>query len=89
MATKSYVDVLVIGAGPAGLMCAQGLQRAGVNVRIIDKRYVHLLVGLNYAHVVLFLRPNKVPAGQADGIRPRTIEVLQVITLNLRNINQC
>ena len=38
MAPESYVDVLIIGAGPAGLMCAQGLQRAGVNVRIIDKR---------------------------------------------------
>ncbi|KAK7681578.1 hypothetical protein QCA50_015311 [Cerrena zonata] len=59
MPVESHVDVLVIGAGPAGLMCAQGLQRAGVNVRIIDKR------------------PKKVPAGQADGIRPRTIEVLQ------------
>ncbi|KZT25320.1 hypothetical protein NEOLEDRAFT_1169502 [Neolentinus lepideus HHB14362 ss-1] len=56
---ESDVDVLVIGAGPAGLMCAQGLARAGVNVRIIDKR------------------PGKVAAGQADGIQPRTIEVLQ------------
>ena len=42
MAPESYVDVLIIGAGPAGLMCAQGLQRAGVNVRIIDKRWVDL-----------------------------------------------
>lgn len=56
---ESDVDVLVIGAGPAGLMCAQGLARAGVNVRIVDKR------------------PGKVAAGQADGIQPRTIEVLQ------------
>ncbi len=38
--TESNVDVLVIGAGPAGLMCAQGLKRAGVNVRIIDQRSV-------------------------------------------------
>ena len=35
---ESKVDVLVIGAGPAGLMCAQALVRAGVNVRVIDKR---------------------------------------------------
>jgi NADPH-dependent 2,4-dienoyl-CoA reductase/sulfur reductase-like enzyme len=34
----SYVDVLIVGAGPAGLMCANALARAGVNVRIIDKR---------------------------------------------------
>ncbi|QRW02682.1 phenol 2-monooxygenase [Ceratobasidium sp. AG-Ba] len=58
-AIESQVDVLIIGAGPAGLMCAYGLAKAGVNVRIIDKR------------------PAKVAAGQADGIQPRTLEVLQ------------
>ncbi|KAI0259427.1 FAD binding domain-containing protein [Gloeopeniophorella convolvens] len=56
---ESLVDVLIIGAGPAGVMCANALARARVNVRIIDKR------------------PVKVAAGQADGIQPRTIEVLQ------------
>ncbi|GJE93871.1 phenol 2-monooxygenase [Phanerochaete sordida] len=56
---ESSVDVLVIGAGPSGLMAAHGLARAGVNVRIVDQR------------------PAKVAAGQADGIQPRTIEVLQ------------
>jgi phenol 2-monooxygenase len=35
---ESRVDVLVLGAGPAGLMCGNALARAGVNVRIIDKR---------------------------------------------------
>ncbi|KDQ61457.1 hypothetical protein JAAARDRAFT_150177 [Jaapia argillacea MUCL 33604] len=56
---ESDVDVLVIGAGPAGLMCANALTQAGVNVRIVDKK------------------PVKVEWGQADGIQPRTIEVLQ------------
>ncbi|KIJ21010.1 hypothetical protein PAXINDRAFT_66286 [Paxillus involutus ATCC 200175] len=32
------VDVLIIGAGPAGLMCANALANAKVNVRIVDKR---------------------------------------------------
>lgn len=32
------VDVLVIGAGPAGLMAGNALAKAGMNVRIIDKR---------------------------------------------------
>ncbi|TFL02292.1 FAD binding domain-containing protein [Pterulicium gracile] len=56
---QSNVDVLIIGAGPSGLMCANALGKAGVNARIIDKRLV------------------KIAAGQADGIQPRTIEVLQ------------
>ncbi|KAJ7251355.1 FAD binding domain-containing protein [Mycena rebaudengoi] len=56
---ETDVDVLVVGAGPAGLMCANALAKAGVNVRIIDQR------------------PSRVPAGQADGIQPRTIEVFQ------------
>ena len=38
MSTESYVDVLIIGAGPAGLMCANGLAQAGVNVRVVDQR---------------------------------------------------
>ncbi|KAI1791861.1 FAD binding domain-containing protein [Ganoderma leucocontextum] len=70
---QSDVDVLIIGAGPAGLMCANALSIAGVNVRIIDQR------------------PSKVPAGQADGIQPRTIEVFQSYGLAerlLRNGNQ-
>jgi phenol 2-monooxygenase len=36
----SEVDVLIIGAGPSGLMCANALANARVNVRIVDKRYV-------------------------------------------------
>ncbi|KAL1740745.1 FAD binding domain-containing protein [Schizophyllum fasciatum] len=57
--TKSFVDVLVIGAGPSGLMAATALKRAGVDVRIVDKR------------------PHAIATGHADGIQPRTIEVLQ------------
>ena len=37
---SSQVDVLIIGAGPAGLMACNALARAGINVRIIDQRYV-------------------------------------------------
>ena len=40
MVKESDVDVLIIGAGPAGLMCANGLAKAGVKARIIDQRYV-------------------------------------------------
>ncbi|KAI0675874.1 FAD binding domain-containing protein [Trametes maxima] len=43
--SESYVDVLVIGAGPAGLMCANALAQAGIHVRIIDKRAGRVQVG--------------------------------------------
>ena len=39
---ECYVDVLIIGAGPAGLMAANGFAREGVNVRVVDKRCVVL-----------------------------------------------
>ena len=35
---ENLVDVLIIGAGPAGVMCANALAHAGVSVRIVDKR---------------------------------------------------
>ena len=47
--SKLKVDVLVIGAGPAGVMCANGLARAGVNVRIIDKRFVQPILRVQHA----------------------------------------
>ncbi|KAJ7580156.1 FAD binding domain-containing protein [Mycena floridula] len=66
----SFCDVLIIGAGPAGLMCANALATANVNVRIVDQR------------------PNKVAAGQADGIQPRTIESYGLAERLLREGNQ-
>ncbi|KIJ12336.1 hypothetical protein PAXINDRAFT_171271 [Paxillus involutus ATCC 200175] len=45
MSLETCVDVLVIGAGPAGLMCANALAMAGVEVRIIDQRPTKVTVG--------------------------------------------
>ncbi|KAI1815130.1 FAD binding domain-containing protein [Poronia punctata] len=36
--SQSNVDVLIVGAGPAGLMLALWLSRLGVKTRIVDKR---------------------------------------------------
>jgi phenol 2-monooxygenase len=33
-----HVDVLIIGAGPAGLMLANWLSRFDIKTRIVDKR---------------------------------------------------
>jgi 2-polyprenyl-6-methoxyphenol hydroxylase-like FAD-dependent oxidoreductase len=38
MLEESHVDVLIVGAGPAGLMCANALAAAGVSVKIVDQR---------------------------------------------------
>ncbi|KAI8995217.1 FAD binding domain-containing protein [Trametes punicea] len=42
---ESKVDVLIIGAGPAGLMCANALAHAKIPVRLIDKRPGNILAG--------------------------------------------
>ncbi|KAJ5611359.1 FAD binding domain-containing protein [Penicillium lagena] len=36
--TEDLVDVLIVGAGPAGLMLANWLSRTGISTRIVDKR---------------------------------------------------
>ncbi|KAG1848094.1 FAD binding domain-containing protein [Suillus subalutaceus] len=41
----SEVDVLIIGASPAGLMCAKALANARVNVRIVDQTAFKLTTG--------------------------------------------
>ena len=41
MRDLSNVDVLIVGAGPAGLMMASSLVRSGVSFRIIERRYAY------------------------------------------------
>ena len=36
--STSEVDVLIIGAGPAGMMTALWMSRLGIKTRIVDKR---------------------------------------------------
>lgn len=36
--SNNKVDVLIIGAGPAGLMMANWMAHCGVKARIVDKR---------------------------------------------------
>lgn len=38
MPEESHVDVLIVGAGPAGLMCGNALAAAGIHVKILDQR---------------------------------------------------
>ncbi|KAK7056500.1 hypothetical protein VNI00_003056 [Paramarasmius palmivorus] len=66
---ESFVDVLVVGAGPAGLMCAFGLARAGVNVRIIDKRPVKVAAGQADG-----LQPRTIEIFQSYGLAERLLK---------------
>ncbi|KAH8929493.1 phenol 2-monooxygenase [Atractiella rhizophila] len=61
MQPPSKVDVLVVGAGPAGLMASLCLTTYNFSVLHIDDR------------------PEPTSSGRADGIQPRTIEVLRNI----------
>lgn len=77
--TESQVDVLVIGAGPSGLMAAQALGELGVGVRVIERRYDFIssyskinVRGVNNGN------DDRTPGmlyGNADGIQPRTLEI--------------
>lgn len=48
---ESHYDVLVVGAGPTGSALAYGLVKAGISVKIIDKKSVKL--GLLFRSCVL------------------------------------
>lgn len=52
-------DIVIIGAGPVGLLLSVALSRWGYNVRHIDNR------------------PVPTATGRADGIQPRSLEILK------------
>jgi phenol 2-monooxygenase len=45
VSSESKVDVIIIGAGPAGLMMATWLAKCGVHARIVDKRGTKIFNG--------------------------------------------
>lgn len=45
--------MLVVGAGPSGLMAAQALGRLGIDVTVVERRSMHLIF-LLYKKLILF-----------------------------------
>jgi 2-polyprenyl-6-methoxyphenol hydroxylase-like FAD-dependent oxidoreductase len=42
---ESKCDVLIVGAGPAGMMMAAWMARCGINARVVDKRGTKIYSG--------------------------------------------
>ncbi|KAK7980397.1 hypothetical protein PG989_012854 [Apiospora arundinis] len=57
--TSPYYDIVIVGAGPVGLMLATCLARWGYSIKHIDNR------------------SEPTPTGRADGIQPRSLDLLR------------
>ncbi|RWA11549.1 hypothetical protein EKO27_g3558 [Xylaria grammica] len=56
---SSYYDIVIVGAGPVGLMLSTCLARLGYKIKHIDNR------------------AEPTPTGRADGIQPRSLDLLR------------
>ncbi|KAL5513388.1 hypothetical protein ACEPAH_3787 [Sanghuangporus vaninii] len=65
----STVDVLISGAGPAGLMAANALAKAGVSVRIVDKKFEKVETGQADG-----IQPRTIEVFQSYGLAHRLLE---------------
>lgn len=57
--SEPYYDIVIVGAGPVGLMLSTCLARWGYKIKHIDNR------------------AEPTPAGRADGIQPRSLDLLR------------
>jgi predicted NAD/FAD-dependent oxidoreductase len=82
--TEDHVDVLIVGAGPAGLMLANWLSRCDVKTRIVDKRGTKVrhsscrgpcvAVMYNHTHLVIDLQR---PSGRATVPNPGDLRLVR------------
>lgn len=60
---EEELDVLIVGAGPAGLSCAVGLERAGYRYRVLDKGGVVDTIQRMPTQMVFFTTPELLEIG--------------------------
>ncbi len=73
---QSEVDVLILGAGPAGLMLALWLSRLGIVTRIVDKRTDKVFSGQADGLVNLEKTTKYASAEIFSSFQSRTLEIL-------------
>ncbi|KDQ12675.1 hypothetical protein BOTBODRAFT_34126 [Botryobasidium botryosum FD-172 SS1] len=76
-ALESHVDVLIIGAGPAGSFLALALGRAGVHVRIVDKKEAKITSG--HADGI---QPRMIEVFQSYGLAERLLKEAAQLRVN-------
>lgn len=77
---EEQLDVLIVGAGPAGLSCAVGLERAGYRYRVLDKGGVVDTIQRMPTQMVFFTTPELLEIGGMPmvsvGSKPTRAEAL-------------
>ena len=77
-----FVNVLIVGAGPTGLMAATTLTRYGVDVRIIDKRSSRVQAGHAHCRCCIYqAHPFSTNTNQAFNLEHKKSYVLLIFSI--------
>jgi bacillithiol disulfide reductase len=88
---EELLDAIVIGAGPAGLSCAVGLERGGYRYAVLDKGGVVETIYRMPTHMVFFTTPELLEIGGipmvCSGPKPTRAEALMYYRRVVENLS--